>query len=204
MYSVIISALVLGFAGGISPGPLTAFAISRTITHGKRDGYLVAIVPLITDFPIVIISIVSMDMLSDAKFFYGIISLLGAAFLIYLAYETYTNELSLNENKVTDSTLIKGIITNYLNPHPYLFWFTVGAPTILNYGNNNISYAIFFLLFFYTGLIGAKFIVVAMTSKSTEIISSKYLRMVSKSLALLLLLFSFQFIYMALINLNII
>jgi threonine/homoserine/homoserine lactone efflux protein len=46
----LLMGIVLGFAAGISPGPLMAMTISESLQHGSREGVKVAISPLVTDF----------------------------------------------------------------------------------------------------------------------------------------------------------
>jgi len=48
---------VFGLAGGFTPGPTTAVVVAQTIRFGFLDGIKVAIAPLLTDAPIVILSV---------------------------------------------------------------------------------------------------------------------------------------------------
>ena len=55
---------VLGLAGGLTPGPLTALVMTQTLQHGVREGIKVALVPVFTDGPLVAASaflVVSME-----------------------------------------------------------------------------------------------------------------------------------------------
>jgi len=70
----------------------------------------------------------------------GIISLLGALFLSYLTYESLFRKAEINLEKTKAESLKKGIITNALNPHPYLFYFTVGGTTLLKALSIKISF----------------------------------------------------------------
>jgi threonine/homoserine/homoserine lactone efflux protein len=44
------------------------------------------------------------------------------------------------------------VVANLLNPHPYLFWMTVGAPLMQAAGNIDLT----FVIPFYLGLVGVK------------------------------------------------
>ena len=57
IYTFLLQGLLLGFSAGISPGPLTALTISQTIKYSRKEGIKVAISPLVTDIPIVTISL---------------------------------------------------------------------------------------------------------------------------------------------------
>ena len=50
----------------------------------------------------------------------------------YLAYENITVKgIEISVRQAKEASLRKGIIANVLSPYPYLFWMTVGAPTVL-------------------------------------------------------------------------
>ena len=54
-------------------------------------------------------------------------SLAGGAFILYLAWETFRAQPPApGEVGGPSRSLSKGIVTNFLSPHPYLFWITVG------------------------------------------------------------------------------
>ena len=86
----IISGIVFGLGGGLTPGPLMTLVISETLKHGTKEGLKVAVAPLITDFPVVLLSIFLLSKISEIHIIIGIISILGAVFLVYLGYESFT------------------------------------------------------------------------------------------------------------------
>ncbi|MCP2520564.1 LysE family translocator [SCandidatus Aminicenantes bacterium Aminicenantia_JdfR_composite] len=141
----LFSSIVFGLAAGISPGPLLTLVISETLKYNKKEGFKVAIAPLVTDVPIVLITIFILTKLSNFNSILGVISILGAIFLTYLAYESITFKgINLDLQKLKPQSLKKGVIANFLNPHPYIFWFTIGAPTILKASRVNMLSVVFF------------------------------------------------------------
>jgi threonine/homoserine/homoserine lactone efflux protein len=62
--------------------------------------------------------------------------------------------------------LVEGVIVNVLNPHPYLFWFTIGAPQIFSGRGTHPIGPIFFVTGFYIALIGSKIAGSAVVGKS--------------------------------------
>ena len=142
--------ITLGLAAGISPGPLLALVITRTIRYNKIEGIKIALAPLFTDAPIVVTAIFLLSKLTSYDMVLGIISLLGAGFIIYLAYESITvkaSQLEVGEGNTRSYT--HGIITNLLSPHPYLFWILIGAPTTIKAYNLNPLFSVFFIFGFY-------------------------------------------------------
>lgn len=196
---------VFGLVAGISPGPLLTLLISETLKHNKKEGFKIACVPLLTDFPIILVSLVFLVKIYASKLILGIISLAGAFFLFYLAYQVFeVKGLSLDLPKIKSQSLRKGVITNILNPHPYLFWMTIGAPIIFKALNINILSACLFISGFYLLLIGSKIVIVILISSSKIFLNSTLYIYILRFLGLILFFFAIIFIREALIFFDIV
>ena len=190
----ITAGFILGLSGLI-PGPLLTLVISETLKHGVKEGIKVSASPLITDFPIVLIIILIMSKLSDTDFILGIIAFAGSIFLISLAYESFSFKgITPVSSEAQIHSLKKGIIVNFFNPSPYVFWFTIGAPIIIKAYEENLMYAVFFLVVFYTVLTGSKVVIAIITGKAKNFLGSKSYTCIIKSLGILMVLFAFYFI----------
>ena len=187
--------MLFGFAAGISPGPLLMLVISETLRHSRKEGIKVALVPLLTDVPIVLLSIFILSRLSSYRPILGTVSILGALFIGYLAYESIRIKgLDVDLQKVKPQSLRKGIIANILSPHPYLFWISVGAPTVLRaYGVNPLS-PFLFILGFYTCLVGSKITVALIVDRSKTFLKSSIYIYIVKALGIILLVFAVLFV----------
>ena len=97
--SYLASGLLFGLVAGISPGPLLALVITETIRHDAKTGMLVALAPVITDLPIVALSIFVLSRIASSNIVLGIISLAGCAFISYLAYESITVNETVTKQK---------------------------------------------------------------------------------------------------------
>ena len=127
----LISGVVFGLAAGIAPGPLLALVFSETLKYGKNEGIKIAVSPLITDLPIVLFVLFILSSLMGYNFVIGMISLFGACYLIYLGFENLRVKIAESEVELTKRDALKrGVIANFLSPHPYLFWLSIGGPTI--------------------------------------------------------------------------
>jgi threonine/homoserine/homoserine lactone efflux protein len=87
-------------------------------------------------------------------------------------------------------SLQKGILTNFLNPHPYLFWITVGAPTMVKAQQVDIFAVFFFLLGFYVSLIGAKITLAILIYKSESLLSGRIFTLLNKITGCALMFFA--------------
>ncbi len=197
--SFFISGAIFGLVAGISPGPLLTLVISETLKHNRKEGFKVACVPLLTDVPIVFVSVFFLAKISSSNLIFGIISLTGAFFLFYLSYEIFkVKELSLDLQKMNSQSLKKGIITNILNPHPYLFWITIGAPTVIKAFNINALSVCMFISSFYLFLIGSKIVIILLISKSKTFLNNILYIYLLRFLGLVLFFFGVVFIKEAL------
>lgn len=60
----------------------------------------------------------------------------------------------------------KGIAVNFLSPHPYLFWLSVGGPLITKSNTENgLPAPLFFLMGFYLLLVGSKITLAFLSGK---------------------------------------
>ena len=78
VWSAIGAGTLFGLSGGFSPGPLLVLVISETLRHGLRVGIMVAITPLLTDFPVMLVAILLLNQLTHFDLLLGGISLAGA------------------------------------------------------------------------------------------------------------------------------
>jgi threonine/homoserine/homoserine lactone efflux protein len=168
---------------------------SETLKYGKKEGLKIAISPLITDSLIVSLSLLILSNLSSYTVVIGIISLFGAFYLIYLGIEN----LRIKIDKFTleppkKDALKRGVIANFLSPHPYLFWLSIGGPTILESASISITATALFIAGIYITLIGSKLAVTLIVDKSKTILRSKYYIYAIQALGIVLILFAIFFI----------
>ena len=187
--------IVLGLAAGISPGPMLALVISETLRHNRAEGMKIAFAPLLTDTPIVILTLLVISRLSNADMVLGIIAILGGLFVSYLAYESIkTRGLEVEVQTQKSQSIRKAIMANMFNPHPYVFWLTIGATTILNASQKSITAVVVFIAAFYVMLVGSKVAVAVLVDRSRDMLRNKAYIWVMRILGLALLVFAFIFI----------
>lgn len=125
----------LGFSAALVPGPFQTYLISETLTGGWRRGAPLAFAPLLTDLPIILLSLYLLDQLPMD--FLRVITLAGGAFVLYLAWSLWRNwrkgakEINL-EPSLSRSSFWRGALVNLLGPGPYLFWALVSGPILLS------------------------------------------------------------------------
>lgn len=195
----------LGLVAGTSPGPLLAVTISETLQHGKWEGIKVAVSPLITDLPIVLSVLFALSHLTGSDSIIGIIAFFGASYLIYSGIESLKikkDSFELNVEK--KDALKKGIIVNFGNPHPYIFWFSIGGPIIFKSLSIHVSATILFIIGFYIFLVGSKVIVALIVERSKSFIKSKYYFSIIRALGIAQIIFGLTFIKVGMDSLGVV
>jgi len=159
--------IVLGLSAGLAPGPLLALVISETLRHDIRAGVRVALSPIFTDLPIIVVTLAVLSQLTEFRSILGIISLLGGGVILFMGYESLNPKRSQPDlTETAPKSLAKGILANALSPHPYLFWFSVGGPIMGRAMNLNTSAPLAFIGSFYFFLIGSKIVLAVMVGRS--------------------------------------
>ncbi len=174
MLSALLVGIMFGLSAGFSPGPLTTLIFTQTLRHNAKEGVLVAAAPVLTDMPIILVSFFIIRELTGIGPVLGIIAVAGGLYVLYLSYETIrTSPVKSATSESHPNSLRKGVIVNALNPHPYLFWITVGMPFILKTQQENPILPWLFLISFYSFLIGSKVSIAFITSKFRPFLEGK-------------------------------
>ena len=175
MTNTLAIGIILGLSAGFSPGPLLALVISETLRHGVGGGIRVALAPLVTDVPIVILSCLVLARLAHSNFILGAVSLCGSALVFYMGVSSLrTRPVTVDLNTGKSRSLTKGILVNFLSPNPYLFWLSVGAPLLTRaLRENGIAAPAAFIAGFYVCLVGSKISLALVMGRSRALLQGK-------------------------------
>ena len=187
MSASLLSGLLLGIAAGVAPGPLLALVISQTLRFGTAEGLKVATAPLISDLPIVLAALFLLSRLADFGALLGVISLAGGGYVGYLAWESLrADPAELRSTDVRPKSWKKGAVVNFLNPHPYLFWLTVGGPLVIRAYREDPLSPWLFVVGFYVMLVGAKLAIAAATGRFRGFLTGAFYRAAIRLIGLVL------------------
>ena len=169
MWAYISLGLGMGLNAGISPGPLLALVVAASLRSGLAGGLLVALAPLVTDVPIIVLTALLVGSLPpEATRWVGT---LGGLVIVWMGIEAIRSGRRATlpgEGDVQGEPrkeLLRGIVVNGLNPHPYLFWTTVGSPTLLKGWRESPLHALAFLVPFYVLLVSSKAVIAWLVSR---------------------------------------
>ncbi len=170
---------------------MLALVLAQTLRHGSREGCKIALTPLITDPPVNLVALALASTLGQIRPLLGIVSIVGALFVLYLAWESlWPARPDIVVLAERPRSWFKGIVTNLLNPHPWLFWLTVGAAILAKAMAQNWMVAAAFLFGFYLLLVGSKAMVALLAGRSRDLLAGRGYRVALRVLAALLALFA--------------
>jgi len=191
MWTALASGVLLGLSCGLAPGPLMTLVVAQTLRHGRGEGCKIALAPLITDAPIIVVAVAVAARASEMRTALGVLSIAGALFVLYLAVETFRPApVEAETTNGGPRSLSKGVLTNLLNPNPWLFWMTIGAASLARAAAASWWVAALFLGLFYVLLVGSKVMLALLAGSSRAFLTGRPYRMVLQGLAVLLVAFA--------------
>ena len=134
MLPYLIFGITYAFAAAIQPGPFQTFIISKTLENGWKHTLPAAFAPVLSDGPIIVL--VLFILTNIPPLFLRFLQIGGGLFLLYLVYSSFRSFLNFEklkkpeENK-TDSTLLKAVLVNIINPAPYIGWSLIMGPMFI-------------------------------------------------------------------------
>jgi len=189
--------LILGLGSGVSPGPLLALAISTTLRRGLRAGLVIASAPLVTDTLFIVLTVTILSQLPTSVI--AGLSLVGAVVIAWFAWENArearTADISQLRRAPVSSgrfthlarvPLVQAVTVNILNPAPWLFWISAGAPILIGFAGDGLPLAIAFLIGFYVAIVGSKALLVAAIAAGRHRLSNRGYRAILAGVAVML------------------
>ena len=174
--------LTLGLSAGITPGPLLTLVITASLRRGLAGGLLVALAPFVSDAPIIALSLLLLDRLPPWAM--TAVTVVGGLVVIALGVDAlraaHRAELpgQADAGEAAGNELWKGTLVNLLNPHPYIFWATVGGPTLLAGWQERPAYGAAFLGGFYVLLVGSEVVIAWLVARRSQALSPRGYRIV--------------------------
>ncbi len=156
MWLYLLQGIGFGFTAASQPGPFQTYLISQSLTRGWQRTLPSALAPLISDGPIILLSVLVLSQVPD--WLQRILYVAGGIFVLYLAYGAFNSWRSYEETiarpeTAGDQTILKAAMTNALSPGAYIFWTLVTGPILVQGWRESPINGIGFLAGFYVTLI---------------------------------------------------
>jgi threonine/homoserine/homoserine lactone efflux protein len=191
--------LSLGLSAGLAPGPLLTLVVTRSLARGFWAGLRVALSPLITDAPIIVLSLLLFNALPPL--FEQVVTVVGGLYVIYLGIDTILSArrasfaVQTAGNAAARVDLWQGALVNFLSPHPWLFWATIGAPALTRAWQTSPAYAAAFVIGFYALLVGGKIAVALAIAGGRRYLTDTWYRRLLAAAGALLCIFGFLLLW---------
>jgi len=197
MLSYIAIGLTLGVWAGLSPGPLFAVLVSQSVRYGTKEGIKVALVPLITDPPIILVTMLVLTRVGHYRHVLGVLSAIGGLYVGYMAYEALCSDAAGAPKTAATKTFSRAITVNLLSPHPKLFWLTAGGPLILKAWALGAAVPAVFIACFYACMVGSTLAVALVIGRTRHMITGAAYTYTMRALGGLLAVFAVLLVWWA-------
>ncbi|MBT8217394.1 MAG: LysE family translocator [Acidimicrobiia bacterium] len=155
----LFAGISLGFAAGVSPGPLLTLVVVTALEHGPAAAIRVSFAPLVTDTTVIVLAVAVLTTVPDSVF--TALGITGGGYLIVLGLQEVTSSpvADTPADRGVSVDLLRGIGVNFLSPHPWLFWITAGGPLLVEAWRRAPARGVAFLGGFYVLIVGTKAVI---------------------------------------------
>ncbi|NWF63026.1 MAG: LysE family transporter [Chloroflexi bacterium] len=156
MWLYLIQGIGYGIAAASQPGPFQAFLVSQALTRGWKRALPGAFAPLLSDGPIILLSVLALRQLPENL--QRLMHIVGGLFVLYLAYGAFKSWRDFDETLKRpelsgQQTIFRAAMTNVLSPGAYLFWMFVTGPILMQGWREMPLNGLGLLVGFYTAFI---------------------------------------------------
>ena len=156
MLTYLILGMTYAFAAAVEPGPLQAYLISQTLSHGWRRTLPAAFSPLISDGPVIALALLVLSRV-PAWLAQGL-RLAGGVFVLYLAWGAVKawrryDATDIGRAPSKRQSVLSAALVNLLNPNPYISWSLVLGPLLLKGWREAPAHGLALLAGFYSVMV---------------------------------------------------
>lgn len=172
MTTTIIVAIILGASAGAAPGPYTTMVMGTALQRGFKEGFKLALVPLVTDIIPLLLTVFILDALNwTALTFLGItggtlIGMIGVRFLRHNGPPAMRGEKPFQA-----ATFGHATVSTFLSPSPWLFWLILAGPMTVRAMERSTTEALVFVGILFAMNIGMATLVAWLVANSRKIMA---------------------------------
>ncbi|MCX7704761.1 MAG: LysE family translocator [bacterium] len=166
LFTIALSSFVIALSGALSPGPLLAVTISRTISYGPKEGLFLSLGHSILEFALIILLISGFGYYLKKPAVADTIGIIGGCILILFGiWMLFTREFITFDGQIANTqkfkisssilrSILSGVAVTLSNPYWLLWWVTIG----LTYLSIALPRGVSGILVFFIGHISADFL----------------------------------------------
>jgi len=177
MESLLLGA-ALGLFAGIVPGPFLTLVATTSLRDGLSAGIKVALVPLVTETPVFLTSILVLTQLSE-----GVLRWIGVGGGLLMLYTAWSVDRDARKETFEPDALpsLRGhlfrvALVGVMAPAPWVFWFLIAGPLFLSRWHVSPWHGLAFVLAFFAFFVGAMSLVAWLVSRGRQRLSPEWQR----------------------------
>lgn len=170
----LVTGLSVGLGAGIAPGPLLTLVVTSTLQRGFGAGVRVAVAPLLTDAPIIVLAVAVLSAIDDAVV--TGLAVAGGVVVIGMGIHTVWTARRVDEERSdtpASTDVWRGVVVNVLSPHPWIYWLTAGGPLLVSAWDRSPLVGVLFLAGFYLMLVGSKVVIALVVARGAARLGSE-------------------------------
>lgn len=134
MYRLFLAAVVLSLIFCATPGAVNTQALRVGVTGGFRRAFGVEMGSIVGDMSWAVIALAGLAVIWDNMTARVILAIVGAVFLLYLAYQGFQDarrkEIAEVDAPKGHTDFVTGVIMSFANPFQIPFWIGIGSSSI--------------------------------------------------------------------------
>jgi threonine/homoserine/homoserine lactone efflux protein len=148
---------------------LLTLVVTSALERGLGAGVRVALAPLLTDAPIIALTVAVVSSVDDSVL--RVLGIVGGSVVAAMgvwSIATQRRSADVEESVAGSGDIWRGVVVNALSPHPWIFWIGVGAPLLVASWRDSPGLGVAFLTGFYLLLVGSKVVVAIAVARASS------------------------------------
>jgi threonine/homoserine/homoserine lactone efflux protein len=168
--ALFLEGAALGFSAAAQPGPLQAYLLSQSARNGARRTLPVALVPLVTDPPLIAVVLAVLAQVPAGLV--RVIGIAGGALVLWLGVGALRSArrtaAAPQAVRPPPTGFVRGLLVNLTNPNAWLYWSLAAGPILADAWRASPLGAGAFLAGFYLLLLGGNVAFVVLAGRAAR------------------------------------
>lgn len=146
MLPLILSVILISFAGAIAPGPILAVTIAKG-AKSPWAGFQIALGHIFIDISIILLIYFGLGQFLQVSSVQIVLNILGGILIIWLGINLFRSRASIVHGKkdLRYNAFLLGILTTVFNPMFLPWWATIGSMFIMKFNEFGITGLVAFI-----------------------------------------------------------
>jgi len=146
MFPLLISVILISFAGAIAPGPILAVTIAKG-AKSPWAGFQIALGHIFIDISVILLIYFGLSQFLQVSSVQIVLNILGGILIIWLGINLFRSRAAVVHGKkdLRYNAFLLGILTTVFNPMFLPWWATIGSMFIMKFSEFGITGLVAFI-----------------------------------------------------------